>query len=133
MAAVQVPEPVRPIDRIVVPVEGTADELVAQQWAVEFAAALELPLRAVHISMRPGDSPPDVFAYLESLCKKWHVTLETRTVRGQSVVDELVEELAPRDLVVLGTRKLASHYHVGSVAEDLVRRAPCPVQIVRLV
>ena len=126
--------PVRPIDRIVLPVEGTDREFDAQRWAVELAAGLRVAILAVHVSNRVAGGAPraDVFAYLQGECRKWAVPLETRTLRGNDVVQELVDELGVRDLVVLGTRRLASDYHVGSVAGGLVRRAPCPVQLVRL-
>lgn len=123
---------VRPADRLVVPVQGTDREFVAQQWAVEFAAALGIPVYAVHIQNGEGEELTDQFDYLRSACEKWQIPLETRVAYASDVVDELVNELDTRDLVILGTRHMAGTYHVGSVASELVRRAPCPVQIVRL-
>lgn len=114
------------------PVEGTDREFLAQEWAVELAAALEVPVRAVHVAPHAGTTAPDVFSYLQNQCKKWGVACRTTVVHGSDVAQELSDELTPRDLVVVGTRKLASHYHVGSVAGELVRKAPCPVQVVRL-
>ncbi|MDX1612581.1 MAG: universal stress protein, partial [Candidatus Thermoplasmatota archaeon] len=73
-----------------------------------------------------------LFEFMEGMAEKWDVELETRVVASDDVVAELVEELRPRDLAVIGTRQLSGQYHVGSVAAALVRRAPCPVQIVRL-
>ncbi|MBW3582130.1 MAG: universal stress protein [Euryarchaeota archaeon] len=121
-----------PAEQIVVPVQGTDREFLAQQWAVEIAAALELPVRAVHVSGDAGDGAPDKFDYLEKLAKKHGVELKTEVIHGSDVVRELVDELGARDLVVLGTRKLSHQYHIGSVAAALVEKAPCPVQIVRL-
>ncbi len=123
----------RPAERIVIPVEGTDREYEAQQWAVEFAAALGVPVSALHVA--PGDEDverQDHFSFIEKLAEKWEVELDTVTISSNDVVDELVQELQPRDLVVIGTRKLSGQYHVGSVAAALVRKAPCPVQIVRL-
>lgn len=118
-------------ERIVVPVQGTDREFVAQQWAVELAAALGVPLYAVHVVAGDADAK-EVFSFLRGACDKWGVAFEGTILQGTDVVHQLVEELGPRDLVVIGTRQLASHYHVGSVAAELVRTAPCPVQIVRL-
>ncbi len=119
-----------PADRVVVPVAGTDREFIAQQWAVELAASLGLSVHAVHVS--PKDPEGDVFDYVTSLAEKWGVTLTTHVSLSDDVIAELVAELAPRDLAVIGTRRLGGHYHVGSVAAALVRNAPCPVQIVRI-
>ncbi len=123
----------RPAERIVVPVEGTDREYEAQQWAVEFAAALGTPVYALHVASGDEDAGrEDHFSFIEKLAEKWEVELEAVTISSNDVVTELVEELQPRDLVVIGTRQLSGQYHVGSVAGALVRQAPCPVQIVRL-
>ncbi len=119
-----------PAERIVIPVEGSDREYIAQQWAVELAAALGLPIHAVHVSGSEPDGEP--FNYLETLAEKWGVPLTTRHALSDDVAGELVAELAPRDIAVIGTRRLAGNYHVGSVAAELVRKAPCPVQIVRI-
>lgn len=125
-------EPVRPIEQIVIPVQGTDREFLAQSWAVELAAALELPVHAVHVDTEGTASRRDVFTYLNRQCEKWGVKATTRVIHGADIVQELVDELRPRDLVVLGSRRMAAQYHVGSVAVELVRKAPCPVQIVRI-
>lgn len=120
------------VERLVIPVQGTDREFVAQQWAVEMASVLGVPLRAVHVAAPIGPRRRDLFEYLTLESAKWSVELETRIVRGTDVVEELVQELDSRDLVIVGTRRMSSHFHLGSVAEGLVRRAPCPVQVVRL-
>lgn len=123
----------RPAERIVVPVEGTDREYEAQQWAVELAAALGTPVYALHVASGNEDTDrQDHFSFIEKLADKWDVELDVVTISSNDVVTEVVEELQPRDLVVIGTRKLSGQYHVGSVAGALVRQAPCPVQIVRL-
>lgn len=125
----------QPADRLVIPVEGTDREFEVQQWAVELAAALAIPMHALHVSRgNEEEVHEDHFSYLERTCGKWDVELETRIASRDDVAAEILDELGPRDLVVIGTRRLAesSDYHVGSVAGELVRNAPCPVQIVRL-
>lgn len=125
----------QPVDRLVVPVQGTDREYDAQRWAAELAAALSVPIHALHVSR--GDEEEvhtDHFDFLSGVCEKWDVELDTRVASRDSVVEEVLDELGPRDLVVIGTRRLSSSndYHVGSVAGELVQNAPCPVQIVRL-
>jgi nucleotide-binding universal stress UspA family protein len=122
----------RLVERIVVPVEGTDREYVAQQWAAELAFALGVGVRAVHVDPDMRQPQQDLFRYVESECRRWGVPFESVVVHGQDVVEELTGELNARDLVVVGTRALASAYHLGSVAADLVRTAPCPVQILRI-
>lgn len=129
------PESFQPADRVVIPVQGTDREFLAQQWAVEFAAALGVPICAVHVAT--GEEPADVdedeiFSYVGEEAMKWGVPIETHVQVGRNVVDVVLDELRPRDLVVIGTRRLGSAFHMGSVTAELVRRAPCPVQIVRI-
>lgn len=121
----------QPADQIVVPVQGTDREYYAQQWAVEFAAAIGVPVLAVHVGDGSNEDDPEVFRFIRRLADKHSVSLETRMLHGQ-VVTELAAELSPRDLVVIGTRRLSHQYHVGSVAAGLIEKAPCPVQVVRL-
>ncbi len=125
----------QPVDRLVIPVQGTDREYDAQQWAAGLAGSLSVPIHALHVSQ--GDEEEvhtDHFDFLERVCEKWDVDLETRVASRNDVVAEILDELGPRDLVVIGTRRLSTSndYHVGSVAGALVQNAPCPVQIVRL-
>lgn len=62
------------------------------------------------------------------------VPIEPRLVEGEPVAEILREAgLEGCDLIVMGTRGRSevSHAPVGSVAEAIVRRAPCPVLTVR--
>lgn len=131
----EAPGSFQPMDRIVVPVEGSDREFEVQQWATELAGALSVPIHALHVSSgREDDLHEDHFSFLEKLCEKWEVDLEKRVASREDVTQEILDELGPRDVVVIGTRHMANSgdYHVGSVAAALVRQAPCPVQVVRL-
>lgn len=59
----------------------------------------------------------------------------TTMVRTGSAADEIVElaRVIPADMIVLSThgRTGLKHVLLGSVAEHVVRRAPCPVLVVR--
>lgn len=124
------------MERIVIPVQGTDREFEAQQWATELAAALDVPVHALHVtSGQEEELHEDHFSFVEKLCEKWGVELTKRVAGRDDVTQEILDELAPRDLVVIGTRRMGnagSDYHVGSVAAEVVRQSPCPVQIVRL-
>lgn len=62
------------------------------------------------------------------------IAIQTRVGEGKpaTVILEAVAQLEP-DLIVLGThgRSRLDHLLIGSVAERVLRRAPCPVLCVR--
>jgi nucleotide-binding universal stress UspA family protein len=62
------------------------------------------------------------------------VPVETRMIKGIpfDAIVRLGKEL-PADLIIIGThgRRGVSHFLLGSVAEKVVRNAPCPVLTVR--
>ncbi|MBI2077741.1 MAG: universal stress protein [Euryarchaeota archaeon] len=120
------------ITEVLLPIEGGSEELIAQDQAVEVAANLEVPLRILHVSTEDDEVPGDVFDHVQDLCRRRHVDATVQTLRGPDVVQEIVDEARPSDVIVIGTRRLGSRYHLGSITEGLVHRAPCPVHVVRL-
>lgn len=74
------------------------------------------------------------FQQVRSLADEHGVALETETVLGQAaraIVDYAEEH--PIDQIVMGShgRDGVSRVLLGSVAETVVRRSPCPVTVVR--
>ncbi len=122
---------VSPIGRIIVPVEGSDREFIVQEHAVTLAAALGIPVHAVHVRSAL-DPRQDLFAWIEKEADQWSVDLECRSVDGEDAAEEILQELKPLDLVIIGSSRAGSKYRLGSVADALIRRAPCPVQVVRL-
>jgi nucleotide-binding universal stress UspA family protein len=62
------------------------------------------------------------------------ITLERRVVHGNPFLEIVrVAEEESVDLIVLGThgRTGIKHFLIGSVAEKVLRKAPCPVLVVR--
>ncbi len=63
------------------------------------------------------------------------ITMEQATIRGISAAPAILEYAADSkiDLIVMGThgRRGINHFMLGSVAEEVVRLAPCPVMTVR--
>ncbi len=63
------------------------------------------------------------------------ISIEQTTIRGVSAAAAILEYAADRaiDLIVMGThgRRGLNHFMLGSVAEEVVRLAPCPVLTVR--
>lgn len=121
-----------PVRRVVVPVQGTDREYIAQEHAIMLAAALGATVRAVHVQDGTEERTDDVFAWLRKHADMHGVEVDAQVMDGSDPATILVEELDALDLVVIGSRRLGGRYHVGSVAERLIRDAPCPVQVVRL-
>ncbi|HET9232716.1 MAG TPA: universal stress protein [Candidatus Eisenbacteria bacterium] len=88
-----------------------------QDMLARLAQEAEKDLRA----FKPQTSKPDVL-------------LERRVVHGNPYLEivRLAEEESV-DLIVLGThgRSGLKHFLIGSVAEKVLRKAPCPVLVVR--
>lgn len=121
-----------PIQRLVMAIGGTDREYVAQSWAFQLASALHVPVLGLHVATEGAEPPKDVFTYSRHQADKWHINYRTHTLWGADVAKLLCDELAPTDLLVMGTRRLARQFHMGSVAAELLRKAPCPIQLVRL-
>ena len=134
------------VDRILFATDFSEAALAAWPTARSVAAALEAELIVQHV-IAPlrvqGDFPPDIYSrYHEEarveaerelaglLAEAAGVKVRTRLDGGRAAEEILraaVEERA--DLIVLGTagRTGVSRLLVGSVAAEVVRRAPCPV------
>ncbi len=121
-----------PVRRVIVPVGGTDREFFVQEQAVEFAAALGATLVGLHVTTAPDETRSDLFHYLETQARKRMVPNECHILAGTDPADIIAQELEPLDLVVIGTRRMGTRYHLGSVAKHLVGNAPGPVQVVRL-
>jgi len=83
----------------------------------------------------PEEDMEKVTEMLHALEAPWpNVTLEHRILEGSapSVITETAEEIGA-DLIVMGThgRTGFTRLIMGSVAEEVLRRAPCPVLTIR--
>lgn len=125
-------EHARPVARVVVPVAGTDREYVVQEQAAEWAAALDVPLYALHVSSAPDEINGDVWHYVNEVCERWGVDCETRAIAGTDPAEEVLQEVDAMDLIVIGTRKMTGRFHLGSVTDAILKDAPCAVQVVRL-
>ena len=125
----------------------------AMQYAIELAKKFDAGLYVVHgfvIPAMPGPEaglplPPDVITSMERAAKKGLDEVVTRYGKSGVPVEAHLKWEDPRhavvdaakelkaDLVVIGThgRKGLKRALLGSVAESVVRFAPCPVLTVR--
>lgn len=137
---------------VVVGVDGSDQSLVALGFAAERAAARRSPLRVVSAwsppgagSWRPGAGPPpdmdelaaDERAALEHTVAPWRRTypeLDMRVeVTAGSPASLLVEASRGAQMVAVGTRGRGGlrGMLLGSVSQQLIQHAHCPVAVVR--
>jgi nucleotide-binding universal stress UspA family protein len=140
--------------RILCPIDFSDASRAALETACELARRFDAKLALFHAYPVPGYTFPDgsfvaSTKMLEELAEQarrhldeWKALAETAGVTGvetATAVGEPAHEIVAfateqhADLVVLGThgRTGLSHALMGSVAERVVRKAPCPVLTVR--
>jgi nucleotide-binding universal stress UspA family protein len=144
------------IKRILVPIDFSHNSDVALQYAVQLAQPLGASVHLLHVVENPlaagmwsssvytSEVPGlqvDVVRDAEHRLAQMIPTIAgvryglDHTVRigpaPETIVDFASDELA--DLIVMGThgRTGLGHALIGSVAEQVVRRAPCPVLTLR--
>ena len=118
------------VKRIVCPTDFSERAAPAERQAVRLARALGAELVLAHVGSeaplwREGLYTPDVRAVFEGQ-RKW--AADTLAVRAAELA---AEEHA--DMIVMGTqgRTGLERLLLGSVAERVIRQAPCPVLTVR--
>ena len=143
------------IRRILVPIDFSEPSRAAFDYAVELAKSCGATVDVLHVWEAPNFLPPDSAGSVPSLSYAEHVrkaaddALETfvADARGRGIELNASEIQLGRpahaiaeaalaggyDLIVLGThgRTGFSRALIGSVAENVVRHAPCPVLTVR--
>jgi nucleotide-binding universal stress UspA family protein len=141
------------VRRILVPVDFSDNTPSLLEWAAhlaqEHASSLVL-LHAYHLpvefqQLEGAYLPPDFWASVkaeaeQSLAQLAH-DLEGRGIQVETAVCEgyaatvIIDEAAARnaDLIVIGThgRSGVKHLLLGSIAERVVQKAPCPVLTVK--
>lgn len=147
------PVPLRfQIKKILVPVDFSECSKKALQYALTFARQFDAALTLLHViqvNYYVGDFGTIDTALLETemrkngekqledlVAKEVGKDLHCRTVlRSGRVVSEIVAvaKQAETDIIIISTHGHTGLKHVllGSVAENVVRHAPCPVLIVR--
>jgi nucleotide-binding universal stress UspA family protein len=144
------------ITRILVPVDFSSHSDRALRYATRLAAQSGASIELLHVVDNPFASGawtsevyvPELPQMIETLLGEANkrltalksvpaskgIAVETRVMPGQPAHTILDHAHAGAfDLIVMGThgRTGFSHLFVGSVAERVVRRAPCPVLTVR--
>ena len=143
------------IKTILVPTDFSEPSIDALKYAKDLATALKASIHLLHIVQDPlaepwglesyGPLPPDIFKEIKARARKeleeslpeaerktYNATLALAEGAPFSQIIEYAK-LHPIDLIVMGThgRGALAHAILGSVAERVVRYAPCPVLTVR--
>jgi nucleotide-binding universal stress UspA family protein len=141
------------VRHILVPVDFSESTPAILEWAAHLAKEHGSEVTLLHAYHLPVEFqqlegaylPPDfwrsVRAEAESTLGRYAAELEREQIRVATVVCEgyaatvIVEEAAARhaDLIVIGThgRSGFKHLLLGSIAERVVQKAPCPVLTVK--
>lgn len=128
------------LQRIVVPVDGSPPSLAALEHAVVLAEDYDASIEVLHV-VAPDDALTPVGRNeaeraIEDTLEHVEQSLAHHVVRRTLVGDplrEILEAARGADLVVMGTHGRIGRLHaiLGSIAEGVVRNAPCPVLTVR--
>jgi nucleotide-binding universal stress UspA family protein len=141
-------EPVVNIQHILVPLDFSADAEQALDAAMELAKQFQARLTLIHVIQLPVVTEVDLSGYyadIESSARQEMENYQKRVAAAGLAADVLLESGAPfrqivdaaktrqADLIVMGThgRTGMQHLLIGSVAERVVRLAPCPVMVMR--
>ncbi|MBI1313313.1 universal stress protein [bacterium] len=137
------------LKRILVPVDFSATSNKAFDYALSLARAFEAEVTALHVLEDPILYAPTTDAvyrqaFERTIQSKLEELLNRHGTEGVQVSSELRQgspfleivqyaETESCDLIVMGTvgRGPIQHMLMGSVAEKVVRKAPCPVLVVR--
>ena len=128
------------LQSILVPIDGSPPSLAALDHAVVLARDYDADLEVLHIVPPTDPLVPNVRAEIErdmdAAVDRAEDVLGRRIARVTRVGDplrEIVERAETVDLVVMGTHGRVGRLHslLGSIAEGVVRNAPCPVLTVR--
>jgi nucleotide-binding universal stress UspA family protein len=142
------------IKRILVPTDFSAPSELATEYAIDLAFRYGASIHVVHVledlyyhalypdgyvdlpslRQRLVDDATRQLAALTQKCEAARIAVSSAVLSGRAP-QAIAEEAASRDvdLIVMGThgRSGVAHLMVGSVAERVVRSAPCPVLTVR--
>ena len=139
------------IEQLLVPVDFSADSVGALEYAIKLSSRLEANLILLHVvhMYLPASAEAGFPAYMAKvkadadadLTRCLQIVEDAKVPAGIVVEvgvphEKIVEVAAQReaDLIVMGTHGMTglAHMLIGSVAERVVRFAPCPVLVTHI-
>lgn len=131
-----------PLQRIVVPLDGSPTAERALPLGAKLAAMLGAPVHLVSVHETapgehadPANQRDAVAAYLdrEAAAIATEAVIASTEVRAGAPVTELLAAVGPGDLLVITThgRGAARRWQIGRVAEKLLRQATAPIVMIR--
>jgi nucleotide-binding universal stress UspA family protein len=122
--------------RVLTPLDGSPTAEEALPIARRIASAISAPIQLVRIAALSdhGIDQPEVELYFKAVIPRLDRGMPIRWEVGHGdPACELIARTQPRDLVVMATHGEGGlrRWCVGNVAEQMVRRAPAPVLLVR--
>ena len=144
------------LQSILVPVDFSNGSKAAPEYALGLAGKFEARIDVLHVWFTPAYISPamavqvargevetlelvaqreaeqQMRAFIEAVPNPEDVPVSVRIEYGYEP-KTIVEAASGYDLVVMGThgRSGLSHFFIGSVAEKVIRQAPCPVLCIR--
>jgi universal stress protein A len=143
-------QPITHLKNILVPLDFSETSLKALQYAVSFAKQFGAKLTLLHVVQSPAYTVD--FSYYPPLRPEQLAGIEKQLedIRNRMIPAEISVDIAVRenlvfegileraremraDLIIATTHGHTGlkHLMLGSIAENIVRRAPCPVLVVR--
>jgi nucleotide-binding universal stress UspA family protein len=139
------------IKRILVPTDGSASSIMAEETAAQIAKKTQATVTILQVMQElklSSPLPPNVEEELSSrveqeaekiisearaLFAEEGITVDTKIIRRDNPADIVLELSSNHDLVVMGTRGESEKdpFALGSVAKNVVRHTMCPTIIVK--
>ncbi len=123
------------IQTILVPMDGSPASIAALMQAVALAEHLDAAIEVLSVNAADALEPDlELEDAVATAQRRLGTRLSRRTVTGDPVRQILdAAEVGSHGLIVMGTHGRVGRLHalIGSVAESIVRNAPCPVLTVR--
>ncbi len=136
--------PMIQIKRVVIPIDDSEASQIAAEQAAFFAKALDVEVLLINVDesrefmiskMLEKKILQEKNILLENTKQKvesWGISTQTKMMLGQPA-QEISNYVSDSDLIVMGShgREGFNKFFLGSVSEQVLRSAPCPVMIVK--
>jgi nucleotide-binding universal stress UspA family protein len=128
------------LQSILVPMDGSPPSLAALEHAVVLAHDYSARIEVLHVISSSDPVGPDarkeIASAMDVAVERAQSFLGARVAQRTAIGDplrEIIDAAQDVDMIVMGTHGRLGRLHalLGSVAEGVVRNAPCPVLTVR--